>query len=58
MPFLTTARLALTPLAPGGAAPVIGQGLGGPAAPVSPAMPETVHPGYAPVHGLHLAETP
>ena len=45
------------PLAPGGPAPFIGQGLGGPAAPVSPAMPETVHQGYAPVLGLHLPET-
>lgn len=34
----------------------IGQGLGGSAAPVSPAMPETVHQGYAPVVGLDLPE--
>jgi CRISPR-associated protein Csm4 len=39
------------------ARPFIGQGLGGSAAPVSPAMPETVHQGYAPVLGLHLPET-
>lgn len=35
----------------------IGQGLGGPDAPVSLAMPETVHQGYAPVVPIHLPET-
>lgn len=35
----------------------IGQGLGGPAAPVSLAMPETVHQGYAPAVPIHIPET-
>lgn len=35
----------------------IGQGLGGTAAPVSLAMPETVHQGYAPVVPIHIPET-
>lgn len=55
--LLARAGGVFVPLAPGGTAPFIGQGLGGPAAPVSPAMPETVHQGYAPVLGLHLPET-
>lgn len=35
----------------------IGQGLGGAAAPVSLAMPETVQQGYAPVVPIHIPET-
>ncbi len=35
----------------------IGQGLGGAAAPVSLAMPETVHQGYAPAVPIHIPET-
>ena len=56
--LLARAGGVFVPLAPGGPTPFIGQGLGGIAAPVSPAMPETVHQGYAPVLGLHLPETP
>ena len=55
--LLARAGGVFVPLAPGGPTPFIGQGLGGIAAPVSPAMPETVHQGYAPVLGLHLPET-
>ncbi|HQQ68691.1 MAG TPA: hypothetical protein PLL92_00025 [Alicycliphilus sp.] len=35
----------------------IGQGLGGAAAPVSLAMPETIHQGYAPAVPIHIPET-
>ena len=35
----------------------IGQGLGGASAPVSLAMPETIHQGYAPAVPLHIPET-
>lgn len=35
----------------------IGQGLGGQTAPVSLAMPETVHQGYAPAVPIHIPET-
>lgn len=35
----------------------IGQGLGGEAIPVSLAMPETIHQGYAPVVPIHMPET-
>ena len=35
----------------------IGQGLGGTAAPISLAMPETVQQGYAPVVPIHIPET-
>lgn len=35
----------------------IGQGLGGPAAPISLAMPETIHQGYAPAVPIHMPET-
>lgn len=34
-----------------------GQGLGGPDAPVSLSMPETIHQGYAPVVPIHIPET-
>lgn len=35
----------------------IGQGLGGQDAPISLAMPETIHQGYAPVVPIHLPQT-
>ncbi len=35
----------------------IGQGLGGAHSPISLAMPETIHQGYAPVVPIHLPET-
>jgi len=35
----------------------IGQGLGGPEAPISLAMPETVHQGYAPAVPIHIPES-
>lgn len=35
----------------------IGQGLGGQDAPISLAMPETIHQGYAPVVPIHVPET-
>lgn len=37
--------------------PFIGQGLGGVDAPVSPAMPETIQQGYAPVVPIRIPET-
>ena len=39
------------------ARPFIGQGLGGEGDPVSLAMPETIHQGYAPVVPIHVPET-
>jgi CRISPR-associated protein Csm4 len=35
----------------------IGQGLGGADAPISLAMPETIHQGYAPAVPIHIPET-